>query len=269
MINQVFVLSKETGALIYHRAYEKQEIDPSLIGGFLSAMGNIANERLEGNGGIDSIRMKDERWVYFIDENLYFIINSDLIHPPSRLKHKLRYISKEFVELYPKSIIQNWNGDTEMFNKFDGILDKLLKDWDHAHQTTTDTKAMDIIGLYENILHRLFETKISRSKKESLLSNVDDMAMNIFSQSLCNEKTGQLDLFRILTEKVNYQDLRVGLKKLFNETFQMITQLADRDDVENIIKKRLFPLFTYYYRNIDLYNLDQAIFPPIFEYMSR
>ena len=79
---------------------------------------------------------------------------------------------------------------------------------------------------------------------------------------------GKLDLFNLLLNDYEYQKLKSNLRDFFEYLFAEIQDLTTRTAVERMIKKALFPLFKFYYRNIDLYNIDQAILPPIFEYMS-
>ncbi|MHA1839056.1 MAG: hypothetical protein ACTSVM_01035 [Candidatus Ranarchaeia archaeon] len=270
MINQVFILRQETGELLYHRSYCQHKFDPALIGGFLSAMGNIATEQMVGDGGLESLRMKDERWVYFVDRGLYLIINADLAHPPNWLKHKLRYIAKEFFKRFDEEKIRNWKGNANLFRSFDKYLDSLLQDWEVAQQTTTDTKAMDILGLYENIIYRLLHTKMPRSKQEQFFGKVAEIAKEIFGPATnIRDQYGQLDLFNLILGEYDYHRFKVKLKRFYERIFAELTNTASKSAVTRMITKSLFPLFRFYYRNIDLYNIDQVVLPPIFEYMSR
>ena len=269
MINQVFILRRETGELLYHRSYCDHKLDPALIGGFLSAMGNIATEQMVGEGGIESIRMKDERWIYFVEKGVYLILNADLAHPPNWLKHKLRYIAKEFFGMFNASTIDKWKGNARIFDAFDSYLDGLLKDWELAQQTTTDTKAMDILGLYENIIHRLLLTKMSKKNQTELLNKLIKHAKVIFGPTTnLQDHYGKLDLFNLLLNDYEYQKLKTNLKHFFEYLFTELQDLTTRTAIERMITKTLFPLFKFYYRNIDLYNIDQAILPLIFEFMS-
>ncbi len=132
MITNIFLISRETGACIYHKSYENTEDqhDSTLISGYLTALSDISEEI---GGQAQELRLQNKILKYkFVDKNtlLCFIIDAEN-DTPEKMKVNnaaVDNIIKKFKEVFPKSI--NFNGDLSEFhgrNQLDNqVFDKII-----------------------------------------------------------------------------------------------------------------------------------------------
>jgi hypothetical protein len=269
LIHRLYILEQNTGRLFFHHNYSKRQYDSAILAGFLSALGSLADEEMTGMGGIDSIAMKNHRWIYLAEKGIYYVFCADLSHSIYHAKRQLRYIAKVFRKKYSKKLLKKWQGKTKTFHGFIKIMDKLLIEWTEARETVEDTKAMDIIGLYEQIFNRMLKTKLKRKKREELYNRIETFTTKEFGEETIHTGNSHIDLFGIMELDLDYDRLKSRLAKLNKIMFNYIKRTADEEDLKWVIEKQLFPLFNRKYKLIDLYNIDRAVLPPIFSYYEK
>jgi hypothetical protein len=148
-------------------------------------------------------------------------------------------------------------------------MNKLLIEWTEARETVEDTRAMDIIGLYEQIFNRMLKTKLKSKKRQELYKRIDTFTEEEFGEKSILTGNSHIDLFGIMELDLDYDRLKSRLAKLNKIMFNYIKRSADEEDLKWIIEKQLFPLFNRKYKLIDLYNIDRAVLPPIFSYYEK
>jgi len=132
MITNIFLISRENGACIYHKSYENTEDqhDSTVISGYLTALSDISEEI---GGQAKELRLQNKILKYkFIDKTtlICFIIDAEK-ETPEKMKvnnEAIDRIIEKFKETYPNGI--NFNGDLSRFhgrsNLDNVVFDKII-----------------------------------------------------------------------------------------------------------------------------------------------
>ena len=132
MITNIFLISRESGACIYHKSYENTEDqhDSTLVSGYLTALSDISQEI---GGQAQELRLQNKILKYkFVDKDtlLCFIIDAEK-DTPEKMKVNNGAVDKiieKFKETYPNGI--NINGDLSQFHgrsQLDNVVfDKII-----------------------------------------------------------------------------------------------------------------------------------------------
>jgi hypothetical protein len=122
-LEHILVLYKGTGTCIFFKSYGSEQIDPELIGGFLSAVSSFGKE-MATQAALNEISYGDKMLLladgYLIRVALVLGKNASLI---------LRRHLKEFIESFEKTykdILPNWRGQLNHFRNAGLIVDDLL-----------------------------------------------------------------------------------------------------------------------------------------------
>jgi hypothetical protein len=122
-LEHILVLYKGTGTCIFFKSYGSEQIDPELIGGFLSAVSSFGKE-MSTQAALNEISYGDKMLLladgYLIRVALVLGKNASLI---------LRRHLKEFIEIFEntyKDILPNWRGQLNYFKNAGMIVDDIL-----------------------------------------------------------------------------------------------------------------------------------------------
>jgi hypothetical protein len=122
-LEHILVLYKGTGTCIFFKSYGSDQIDPELIGGFLSAVSSFGKE-MATQAALNEISYGDKMLLladgYLIRVALVLGKNASLI---------LRRHLKEFIDSFEKTykdILPNWRGQLNYFKNAGMIVDEIL-----------------------------------------------------------------------------------------------------------------------------------------------
>ncbi|MFX1410411.1 MAG: hypothetical protein ACFFA6_08660, partial [Promethearchaeota archaeon] len=79
-------------------------------------------------GGLSNFELANKRFSLLKKKNYLFIANASRKHNSKKIKQELEIIMQKFFELYPEHILNNWNGDTTLFNNFDKEIEESLEE---------------------------------------------------------------------------------------------------------------------------------------------
>ena len=114
LIQDLWIL-EDSGIVLFHRVFD-EIIDPNLFGGMMSALNSFAEEITKS--GISNFEVSNKQFSLLKDGNYLFIANASKKRKLKKLNQELEVIKKKFFETYQEDILNNWNGDSNLFNSF-------------------------------------------------------------------------------------------------------------------------------------------------------
>jgi signal recognition particle receptor subunit beta len=124
MIRGTYVLRKNDGTILFHRAYSQEKLDEVLTSGFLVAVSRFSSEL--GSGEIDSIVMKNLKFVYGAFENIMIIFYVDRDDDDQFVREDIRKVASQFLWQFADEIKELKASDTSKFTTFIPELDKII-----------------------------------------------------------------------------------------------------------------------------------------------
>lgn len=106
----------EAGVVLFDRVYD-EKIDSQLFGSLLSVIHSFAEELKEG--GLSSFSMKDKKFTMLKKFNCLFIASSAPKYSEKQVSRELEAIAEKFFQTYPPNMIEKWDGDVRVFEKFE------------------------------------------------------------------------------------------------------------------------------------------------------
>jgi len=122
-LEHILVLYKETGTCVYFKSYGSEQIDPELIGGFLTAVSSFGREMV-AQEALNEISYGDK--MLLLADGEYIRIALVLTKKASLI---LRRNLKEFISVFEKTykdVLPNWRGQLAHFRTSGQIVDDLL-----------------------------------------------------------------------------------------------------------------------------------------------
>jgi len=126
MIRGAYILRRSDGAILFHKAFSEEKLDEVLISGFLVAVSKFSSEL--GSGEMDSIVMKNLKFVYGAFEDTMIIFYVDHDDDDQFVREDIRKIASQFLWLFGEEIKTFKGGDTDRFRKFDPELEKIIRE---------------------------------------------------------------------------------------------------------------------------------------------
>jgi GTPase SAR1 family protein len=126
MIRGAYILRKNDGTILFHRAYSEEKLDEVLISGFLVAVSRFSSEL--GSGEIDSIVMKNLKFVYGAFENIMIVFYVDRADDDQFVREDIRKIASQFLWQFGEEIKKLKAIDTSKFQSFVPELDKIVRE---------------------------------------------------------------------------------------------------------------------------------------------
>ncbi len=129
LIQDLWIL-EDSGIVLFHRVFD-EIIDANLFGGMMSALNSFAEEITKS--GLSNFEVSNKRFSLLKDGNYLFIANASKKRKLKKLNQELESIKNKFFETYQEEILNNWNGDTNLFDSFkqqieesfEGFIEKL------------------------------------------------------------------------------------------------------------------------------------------------
>ena len=122
-LEHILVLYKGTGTCIFFKSYGSEEIDPELIGGFLTAVSSFGKEMV-AQEALNEISYGDK--MLLLADGEYIRVALVLSKKASLI---LRKHLKEFIDVFEtnyKDILPKWRGQLNHFKNAGGLVDDLL-----------------------------------------------------------------------------------------------------------------------------------------------
>ncbi|MFW9946572.1 MAG: hypothetical protein ACFFDX_07055, partial [Candidatus Odinarchaeota archaeon] len=122
-LEHILVLYKETGTCVFFKSYGSEQIDPELIGGFLTAVSSFGKEMV-AQEALNEISYGDK--MLLLADGEYIRIALVLTKKASLI---LRRNLKEFISVFEKTykdILPNWRGQLAYFRNSGELVDDLL-----------------------------------------------------------------------------------------------------------------------------------------------
>ena len=123
LLQDIWILA-DSGIVLFHRVFD-EKVDATLFGGLLSALNSFAEE--VSRGSLSNLEMANKRFSILKKKNHLFISNASKKHNLKKVKQELEFIMNKFFEVYPEEVLNNWNGDTTLFNNFEKEIDESLE----------------------------------------------------------------------------------------------------------------------------------------------
>jgi small GTP-binding protein len=126
MIRGAYVLRRNDGATLFHKAYGDEKLDEVLVSGFLVAVSRFSSEL--GSGEMDSIVMKNLKFVYGVFEEVMIIFYVDREDDDQFVREDIRKVASQFLWLYGEELKHLKAIDTNKFKPFGAELDKIIQE---------------------------------------------------------------------------------------------------------------------------------------------
>ncbi|MHC1590976.1 MAG: hypothetical protein ACXQS8_02750 [Candidatus Helarchaeales archaeon] len=276
MIQEVWILDLKSGRNIFHRCYGEEISDPDLLTSFLTAFYRFAEELSERPdfvdkiieiNAIESIEMGGLKWIYNKDVNLLYIAAAEMDDSTHEIRAQLEVIRKSFNDAYDfvldPTFPDTWNGNTSQFEKFAEKIDELHEDWKKALRITKAAELMDLIEVYQQILHLLSKVShaIKKGKEEILdqkMRMLKELLPKSFKDVKYTERGWDLLGLNVLQQELDETELRGGLSQIFRFYVDLMKDIF-KDDMKEIISKLIFPYMRKDWDRIRKLNLDKEL----------
>ncbi len=129
LIQDLWIL-EDSGIVLFHRVFD-EIIDANLFGGMMSALNSFAEVLTKS--GLSNFEVSNKQFSLLKDGNYLFIANASNKRKLKKLNQELELIKNKFFETYHEELLNNWNGDTNLFDSFkqqieesfEGLIGKL------------------------------------------------------------------------------------------------------------------------------------------------
>ncbi|MHA1192590.1 MAG: hypothetical protein ACTSP9_09885 [Promethearchaeota archaeon] len=123
VLQDLYVIS-EGGIVLYHRVFDGK-FDEQLFGGLMSALNSFAEELT--HEGLSNFELQDKRYTFKRKNDILFVANSSKKIKGKRVNEELKSIINHFFDLYPKEILESWEGDVSIFLDFEKEIEDSLE----------------------------------------------------------------------------------------------------------------------------------------------
>ncbi len=118
-------IQRKDGIVIFSRVFH-QKIEDQLFGALMSALNSFVQEITDG--GLNNFEIKNIRFTIIKKENLLFIANSSKKHKEKKILAELARLAERFIEEYPESSSDNWDGCIDDYKTFENKISDVLED---------------------------------------------------------------------------------------------------------------------------------------------
>lgn len=123
VLQDLYIIS-EGGIVLYHRIFN-EKFDVQLFGGLMSALNSFAEELT--NEGLSNFELQDKRYTLIRKNDILFVASSSNKIKTKKVIEELQSIVNHFFELYPKEILETWEGDVAIFLDFEKDIENSLE----------------------------------------------------------------------------------------------------------------------------------------------
>jgi hypothetical protein len=149
MIENIWILTKG-GILLFKKEIMGNDNKDELIAGFLSASRSVITEATHQE--MKAILLEGKKFIYDFstEKKLIFVIITDEIENTELLQELLHKIKTSFLKKYGK-LIENFAGETSVFNDFEVELKKLLQDSETSIRCQTCRRIIHDVFIKKNL----------------------------------------------------------------------------------------------------------------------
>jgi|SRR5271157_85292 len=126
MIHDLWIM-RENGIVLYQKC-SGDVINGDLFGGFMSAINSVA--ALMSNSDIQSMIMGNKKLSMIKRHGILFIAFHDKRDRESKVDKKLVELSRLFFKQYTPDMLENWQGNTEIFTTLNKEIDNIFMTYD-------------------------------------------------------------------------------------------------------------------------------------------
>lgn len=123
LIQDIWIV-EDSGIVLFHRVFN-EKVDVTLFGGLLTALNSFAEEIT--SGGLSNFELAGKKFYLLKNKNYLFIANASNKYNFKKVKIELSAIIQRFFESYSDVLLNNWNGDTSIFNNFEIEIESSLE----------------------------------------------------------------------------------------------------------------------------------------------
>ena len=126
MVTELWITNLE-GLCFYHSTIGEKKENPMndlLMTGFFSAITSFAFEITGDN--IKKLDFGEAKLLFFLQNNLLFIVKADLNSSDSKIKKKIKILQDLFIKKFKREL-DNFDGEISSFRVFDKDLDEIFK----------------------------------------------------------------------------------------------------------------------------------------------
>jgi small GTP-binding protein len=124
MIHGAYILRRSDGSILFHKAFGDEKLDEVLVSGFLVAVSKFSSEL--GSGEMDSIIMKNLKFVYGAFEDTMIIFYVDHDDDDQFVREDIRKIASQFLWQFAEEVRTFKGGDINQFKKFDPEFERII-----------------------------------------------------------------------------------------------------------------------------------------------
>lgn len=123
LIQDLWIL-EDSGIVLFHRVFD-ETVDANLFGGLLSALNSFAEEI--SKSGLSNFELSNKQFSLLKANNYLFIANASKKNNLKKVHSELEIIKDRFFEYYQDDVLNNWNGDTRLFDNFENKIEDSLE----------------------------------------------------------------------------------------------------------------------------------------------
>lgn len=123
VIQDLWILS-EAGIVLFHRHFD-EKLDDQLFGALLTALNSFAEELTKV--GLSNLKVGDEIFYIKKRNEILFVANSNRNVKLKKIEEEIENIVKSFFSTYSKTMLENWDGDIDVFHNFEEKIADNLK----------------------------------------------------------------------------------------------------------------------------------------------
>ncbi|MHA1238800.1 MAG: hypothetical protein ACTSSJ_06145 [Candidatus Odinarchaeia archaeon] len=186
------------GRSILRKEFEKSDLDPVLISGFLKALEDFAQEALPSREALEVIEKGKIKIVFSRSKHVIVALICELDNNENtqQIKYKLNKLTKVIEEKYG-AVLEEWNGATNKFQDLEKLVEEFFKPLDRVTMLPStgilETLVMEYRYMADNTGKAIYDTfyKTSRSleiflkklgidvdKVDKLIDTIMDNRMN-------------------------------------------------------------------------------------------
>ncbi len=118
-------IQRSEGIVIFSRVFH-QTVEEQLFGALMSALNSFALEI--ASGGINNFEIQNIRFTIKKKQNLLFIVNSSKKFKEKKILSELEQIADKFIEMYPETVLEDWDGSVDRYKSFEKEISNALED---------------------------------------------------------------------------------------------------------------------------------------------
>ena len=124
VLQDIWILS-DAGTVVFHRVYD-EKMDTQLFGALMSALNSFAEEIAQG--GLSNFDLSDMHFTIMKKNDFLFVANSSKKTKAKKVEEELQVIVDKFFKTYPKEVLENWEGEVDVFTNFEEKIESSLKE---------------------------------------------------------------------------------------------------------------------------------------------